>query len=171
MQPMHLSTIPFLLVALIFCDAAVAMKEATVGVKAQGLVLMPTRATADIRFTSPKLYAVVEYRPGTGRRIYTAGDVLFHPRRRTIAVRIERIDFSSIVLRGRHSPEERRVYVGEQVAGFPGVLLARIVLLDQLQYRFLVVDHVKHEEPVLVSIVGSQAVLEKEVLPPVPHDS
>lgn len=117
----------------------------------------------DITLREPRRYAVVAEAPRRVRRLYTTGDVLIDPRNPQQQVVIERIDADGVVVLAHPAARPARVSVGRPIPGAPGRTLAGIVALTHLRYRLKVVDRVVHTEPVLVSLTGSAAVLEREV--------
>ena len=131
-------------------------------------------ATADIKFATLKPYAVVQQEPGKARRLCTDGDVLSDPRHPKRSVVVQRVVANRMVVREGSRGLERSLRPGDRVPGLPELTFVKTVMLDLLQYRFKVVEHVTQSDAVLVSLVGSQAVLEKEILRaatlPVPSD-
>ncbi len=119
--------------------------------------------TADITFPSPKRYAVFQLEPEKVRRIFTAGDVLFHPKDPTRYVLIQRVDPEGILLRHNGKGPDVALRLGDALPGFSTVTLLNTVVLNRLQYRFRNVQRTPQPEPILVSITGSLALLEKEI--------
>ncbi len=120
--------------------------------------------TADIIFPEPKRYAVVLLKARGIQRLYTNGDVLFHPHNAKRSLRLDRVDTGGILVRQNYDGQKRFFRPGPMAPDFPGVILVGTVALKQMQYRFKVVARVTNHEPVLLSVRNSQAVLEKEVL-------
>ena len=150
--------------ALLFADLAAAMRG-PLHAKGQTPLFTVEAGTVEIRFPAPKRYAVVQDERNKIRRLYTTGDVLFHPQNPMRSVRIQRVDPGGMVCRESHTSRERSLRPGHPVPGFPGVTFVGTVMLTQLQYRFKMVDRITQADPVLVSLVGSHAIVEKEVLP------
>lgn len=121
-------------------------------------------ATADIKFATPKPYAVVQQEPGKVRKLCTDGDVLSDPRNPKRSVVVQRVVSGGIVVRESSTGLERSLRPGDLVPSLPELTFVRTVMLDLLQYRFKVVEHITQSDAVLVSLVGSRAVLEKEIL-------
>lgn len=119
---------------------------------------------ADVQFRAPKRFAVISQARESVRNLYTNGDHLVQPQDPTQSMSIQEVTTQGIVIRERHSGLERSLGLGEAIPGFPGLILVGTAMLDRLHYRFRVVDRIVQPEPVLVSLVGSEAVLEKEVL-------
>ncbi len=159
-----LSCAASVLAAVVLINLAAAQREADVTVREKGPPLTLSEGTAEIKFSAPKRYAVLLHAPNKIKRLYTSGDVLFHPYNPTRSVVIERVGAGGMVLGARGKGRERSLRPGRPVPGFPGVMFVGTVMLNQLEYRFKVVDHILQTEPVLVSLEGSRAVLEKEVL-------
>lgn len=124
----------------------------------------PGEATADIKFATLKPYAVVQQEPGKARRLCAVGDVLADPRNPKRSVVVQRVISGGIVVRESSTGLERSLRPGDLVPGLPELTFVKTVMLDLLQYRFKVVEHVTQSEAVLVSLLGSRAVLEKEIL-------
>ncbi len=153
-----------LLVALVSADPSGLVTEAGAAAKGQAPLVTASKENVEIRFPTPRRYALVLYETKKIRHLYTSGDVVFHPRDPTRSVTIERVDGDALVLRADRNGRERLVRQGQPIPGFPTVTFAGTVLLDRLQYRLKVVDHITQADPVLVSFTDSHAVLEKQVL-------
>jgi len=128
-----------------------------------GPQLSPGEPTADVTFPVPKRYAVFQWEPEKVRRIVTAGDVLFHPKDPTRYVLIQRVDPEGILFRHNGKGRDLPLRSGDPVPGFSTVTLLSTVMLNRLQYRFRIVQRAPHPEPILVSITGARALLEKEI--------
>ncbi len=120
-------------------------------------------AQGDITFREPQRYAVVAQAPRNVRKLYTVGDVLIDPKNPRQQVIIHKITGDSLMVLDHPAARPRRVNVGQPIPGARGRTLAAIVMLTQLRYQFRAVDRVAEEEPVLVSLSGSMAILEREV--------
>ncbi len=121
---------------------------------------------AEIKFSDPRRFAVMMVGPGEIRNLYATGDVMFHPQDDTRAVVFEELGPRQIALRETLTGRKYSLRPGSSVPGFPGVAFIGTVVLERLEYRFKVVDDITREEPVLLLVEGSRAVLEKEVLHP-----
>ncbi|MGH7411747.1 MAG: hypothetical protein ACREJ6_11905, partial [Candidatus Methylomirabilis sp.] len=121
-------------------------------------------ATADIKFATLKPYAVVQQEPGKARRLCADGDVLSDPRHPKRSAVVQRVVSNGLVVRESSRGLERSLRPGDLVPGLPELIFVKTVMLDLLQYRFKVVEHVTQSDAVLVSLVGYRAVLEKEIL-------
>lgn len=121
-------------------------------------------ATADIKFPSLKPFAVLQQEPGSVRRLCTDGDVLADPRNPNRSVVVQRVVSDGMVVRESSTGLERSLRPGDPVPGLPELIFVRTVMLDLLQYRFKEVERVTQSDAVLVSLLGSRAVLEKEML-------
>jgi hypothetical protein len=122
-----------------------------------------TEPTGDITFPVPKRYAVFQFDPEKLRRIATGADLLFHPKDPTRYVLIQRVDPDGILVRLNGKGRDLPLRPGEPVPGFSTVTLVGTVMLNRLQYRFRIVQRAPHPDPLLVSITGTSARLEKEV--------
>jgi hypothetical protein len=120
-------------------------------------------SSAEISFPAPTRYAVVLYEPGKVQRLHTRGDAIFHPQAPTRSLTVDRVDATAMVLRDGPRGRRQSVPTGKPIPDFGGLLFTGTVMLDQLHYRYKVVERVVHADPVLVSIEGSRAVLEAEV--------
>ncbi len=120
--------------------------------------------TGQIELGMPKYFAVFLHLPDKLRRLYTTGDVMFHPRDPVRAVIIDRASGEGILLRESPSGHTWSLRKGSRVPGFPEWIFTGTVLLDELEYQFRVVEGIPREDARLLSIAGSKAVLEKEVL-------
>lgn len=119
---------------------------------------------AEIKFSAPKQYALILHEAEQVRRVYATGAVIFHPQDPIRSVVFKRVDGRGIVLRESPGGREWTLRPGNPVPGFPGVIFVRAILLDELQYQFKVVDRITQDDPILLSVAGSRAILEKEVL-------
>ena len=119
---------------------------------------------ADIVFSTAKRYAVVFDSVHHVQRLYTEGEVVFRPRHPGSSARVLEVGARGVIILLRPQGETRYVTAGALLPGSPVFTLVGIVTLDRLRYRFKVVDQVVDPEPVVVSLDGSQALLEKQVL-------
>ncbi len=156
-----LSCAASVLAVVVLIDLAAAQRESDVTAREKGPPLALSEGIAEIKFSAPKRYAVLLHAPNKIKRLYTSGDVLFHPHDPTRSGVIERVDAGGMVLGPSGKGRERSLRPGRPVPGFPGVMFVGTVMLNHLEYRFKVVDRVTQTEPVLVSLVGYKAVLEK----------
>jgi hypothetical protein len=131
---------------------------------AQGPLVTLGDATAEICFPGPTRHALVLQEPGKVRRLYTRGDVLFHPQDPARSLTVQRVNARTLVLRDGPKGRHQSVPTGKPIPGFAGLLFTGTVMLEQVHYRYRAVEHVTHQDPVLVSLEGSRAILEVEVL-------
>jgi membrane-associated protease RseP (regulator of RpoE activity) len=92
------------------------------------------------------------------------GELLFHPQERTRAWTVERVAAETVVLREGPRGRGETLRVGDPLPGFPGWRITGTVLLQELHYRYRVVDRLAHPDPVLVALEGTRATLEVETL-------
>lgn len=118
----------------------------------------------EMRLSPPKQYAVLQDRRLDRKVLYSAGDVIVHPKDPARTLTLDEVDVGGLRVRDGGSRGRRTVRPGEALPGFPELVLERIVLLEILQYRFKVVARTVAEEPRVVSIEGRTAVLEMQVL-------
>lgn len=120
-------------------------------------------ARAEIRFPRPERYAIVHQASGEFRTIYARGDVLFHPQDPARAWTVLGVGTGAVVLRQAPRGWVQAVPVGRPIPGFPGWTVTGTVLLEEVHYRYKVVERVQHPDPLLVALESGRAVLEVEV--------
>jgi hypothetical protein len=121
-------------------------------------------ARAEVRFPAPVRYAVIRQGPTGPKTLVTRGDLLFHPQERTRTWTVERVAVETMVLREGPRGRGQTLRVGDPLPGFPGWHVTGTVLLQELHYRYRVVDRLAHPEPILVAQEGTRATLEVETL-------
>jgi hypothetical protein len=121
-------------------------------------------ARTEIRFPTPVRYAIVLQQPGRIRLLYARGNILFHPQDPTRSLTVERVEAEALVVRQGPRGRGQTLKAGGPMPGFPGLTFTRTVLLDQLHYRYKVVERIQHPDPVLVALEGSRAILDVEVV-------
>ena len=144
-----------------------AMGAAGAPAGGQGALVRMDEPTAEISHHTPMPYAIVLQEPGQIRRLYASGGVVFHPQEQSRSLTVQRIEDGALVVREYPGGPSRTVQAGHQIPRFPGLIFARMVLLDQLRYQFRVVPRIEQADPVLLSLEGSRALLEVQVLHPV----
>jgi membrane-associated protease RseP (regulator of RpoE activity) len=77
---------------------------------------------------------------------------------------VERVEAGAVIFREGPRGRVQSLKSGRPIPGFPGLTFTGTVMLDQVHYRYKVVERVAHPEPVVVALEGSRAVLEVEVL-------
>ena len=127
-------------------------------------LVTPGEATAEIRFPTATRHAVVLYEPGKVRRLYTRGDVVFHPQEPARSLTVDRVTAGALILRDGPRGRQHSVPAGKPIPGFAGLLFTGTVMLEEVHYRYRTVERVAHQDPVLVSFEGSRAILEVEVV-------
>ena len=121
-------------------------------------------ASAEIRFPAPVRYAVVLQEPEKIRRLYARGEILFHPRDPTRSLTVERVEAGAVTVRAGPRGSPQALPIGKPIPGFPGFTFIGTALLDQIRYRYKVVDRIQQPDPVVVVLEGSRAILEVEVV-------
>ena len=116
-------------------------------------------------FPTPRRFAVVQQAAGKIRRIYTDGNVLGHDKASGHSVLVERVSAEGMVVRDTRTGREHLVRPGQPVPASPGTTFVGTVLLTQVEYRLREVDHVIKEEPVLIMLADTVAILEQQVPP------
>ena len=120
---------------------------------------------AKFTFPTPKRFAVVQQAAGKIRRIYTDGNVLGHDTASGHSVLVLRVSAEGMVVRDTRTGREHLVRPGQPVPASPGTTFVGTVLLTQVEYRLREVDHVIKEEPVLIMLADTVAILEQQVPP------
>lgn len=123
--------------------------------------------TAEVSHHTPMPYAIILQEPSQIRRLYPPGGVVFHPQEESRSLTVQRIENGALVVRENPGGPSRTVQVGHQIPRFPGLIFSRMVILDHLRYQFRVVPRIEQADPVLLSLEGSRALLEVQVLRPV----
>ena len=156
--------IAFVLASLVtVCSVSVALA-------AQGAALgqpaAPSEASAEVSLPTPARFAIVLRAARKVRMLYARGDVVSLPQDPTRYLTIERLEERAMFVRMGRGGQPRTLSAGAPIPGFPDLLFTGTVLLDQLRYQFRVVEHSLNPDPTLVSLEGSRAILEAEVLRP-----
>lgn len=123
----------------------------------------PHPTPGEVIFASPKSFAILLFRDSQIRRLYTEGDVLFAPGRRSSSVVIDRLLADRIIVGRGGAGASVSLRPGQPLPGVPGAIFIGTVELTRLTYRFKLVDRLVLPEPVLASVSGGEAVLDKEV--------
>jgi hypothetical protein len=123
-------------------------------------------ASAEVRFPEPVRYAVVLREPGKARMVFTHRDVLFHSGNPSLSWTVERVEAQALILRKGPSGRPLSLPPGSPIPGFPGLRFTGTVLLDRVLYRYKAVERLTQPDPLLVTLEGSRATLEIEVLRP-----
>ncbi|MCI0372501.1 MAG: PDZ domain-containing protein, partial [candidate division NC10 bacterium] len=123
---------------------------------------------AEIRLPAPVRYAIIlqSQAPQAVRILAAPGDVLFHPEEPTRALTVLRVEPGALTVRAGPRGRGQALPVGSLLPGFPGWHFTETVLLQELHYRYQVVDRLLHPDPVLVALEGARALLAVEVLRP-----
>lgn len=119
--------------------------------------------SAEVVFREPLRYAVI-VREGDGARMLRGrGDALLAPEGADY-VMVERVDARALTLRrGLHAPRQT-IPQGAALPGLPGHVFSDSVLLAHVSYRYRGVSRVRNPEPRLVSLNGSEAIVELETV-------
>ena len=152
------------LVALAVAVLAATPPAAEAPPRGQDALVNLGEASAEIRFPAPVRYAVVLQEPEKIRMLYARGDIIFHRRDPTRSLTVERVEAEAVIVRAAPRGRLQPLHPGKPIPGFPGLTFTGTVLLDQVHYRYKVVERILHPDPVLVSLEGSRAVLEVEVV-------
>lgn len=122
--------------------------------------------SAEVGLPTPARFAIVLRPAGNVRMLYAGGDVFSHAKDLTQFVIIQRVEERVMVVRLGRRSQPRALPVGAPIPGFPGLLFTGTVLLDQLRYQYKIVEQNPNPVPMLVSLEGTRAILEVEVLRP-----
>ena len=120
--------------------------------------------SAEVHLPAPRRYAIIVQEAGQVQRLYARGDVVFHPHDPSRSWTIDQVKASAVVLRDNQSQRSQMLQVGRSIPGSSGLTVAGTVVLERLQYRARVVDRLVDPAPVLVSVAGSRAIVEVEIL-------
>jgi hypothetical protein len=126
--------------------------------------LPPSAGRGEIRFPAPVRYAIIRQEPGEVRTLYARGDIIFHPQDPLRSWTVERVEAGGAVLRQGPRGRPLALPAGSPLPGFPGWVVTGTVLLEELHYRYRVVDRIRHPDPVLIALEGPRAILEVESL-------
>lgn len=121
-------------------------------------------AVGALTFPAPKRFAIVQFEPDGHRRLFASGELVFDPQSTARFVVIEEVGIGGIVVRDHQNGPGRRLPAGSPNSTIGGGRLLGTVLLDELRFRYREVGRIIHDTPFVVSITGTQAILEKEVL-------
>lgn len=124
----------------------------------------PPSPRSEIGLPGPTRYAIIRQGPGGVQMLVGAGDLLFHPQDPTRALSVVRVEPEALVLRPAPRGQHQTLRPGSLLPGFPGWVVTGTVLLEQLHYRYKVVDRIARPDPVLLALEGARAVLEVETL-------
>ena len=119
----------------------------------------------EVTFPAPRLHGLFLHSGDKVWRLYAVGDVIMHPESSSRALVVERVDANGMELHETPSGQRRSLQPGNLVPGYPGLIYLRSVLLEQVEYRLKVVTRVTQGDPILLSLAGPRAVLEKQISP------
>jgi len=158
-----LSWSTWVLAVLLFVAPTAASAGTAARAEVQPLVTFG-EASAEISFPAPTRHAVVLQESAKLRRLYARGDVIFHPQDPTRSLTIERVDAGALVFHEGPRGRQRSLPTGKPIPGFAGLRLTGTVILDEVYYQYRAVERITHADPVLLSLDGTRAVLEVEVV-------
>jgi hypothetical protein len=122
------------------------------------------RFHAAIEFSLPKRYVVISYPENNMKWLYTSGDLIFHGKKQTPVLSIERIEQHGVLFRHKRSDKKKFLPFGYPLPDLPHLTLVQKVPLTEIHYQFKMVDDMPEFEPILKFIEGRRAYVEKEVL-------
>lgn len=118
----------------------------------------------EVGLPAPTRYAIIRQGPGGVQMLVASGDLLFHPQDPTRAFSVVRVEPGALVLRQVPRGQPQALRPGSLLPGFPSWVVTGTVLLEELHYRYRVVDRIAHPDPVLLALEGARAVLEVETV-------
>ena len=130
----------------------------------QGPLITSDEAGAEVNLPTPTRYAIVLHGPNKVRTIHTRNDILFDPLDPIRSFTVLHVDPVTVTLRENRTGRTHVWRSGASLEGLQGLVLVGTVTLNQLRYQYRTVERVVQAEPVLLSVEGSVAFLEKEVL-------
>jgi len=125
-------------------------------------------ARTEIRLPAPVRYALIRQGPGGPQTVVAQGDLLFHPQDPARSWNVEEVTAGSLVLRQGPRGRPQALPVGSPLAGMPGWIFTGTALVEEVHYRYRVVDRTPHPDPILVTLQGARALLEVEIRPSQP---
>ena len=134
------------------------------GSRAPSPSVVSDEAIAEMNLPIPTRYAVVLHEPGNVRTLHTSTDILFDPHDPLRSFTVVQVDANMVTLRENRAGRLHIWRPGEVLAGLQGLILAGTVTLNRMRYQYRTVERLVHPDPVLLSLEGSVALLEKEVL-------
>jgi len=120
---------------------------------------------AEIKLPAPVWHVVVLRERDSARLLYSVGDVIVDPAGPRRSVTVIAIQAKTLTVRDNHTGRTQTWRIGRLIPGMANVWLLRALPLTELHYRYQVVQQITQREPVLLSLEGSVAVLQKQVLP------
>src|SRR5437867_6351501 len=130
----------------------------------QGPLITSDDASAAVNLPIPTRYAIVLHEPIKLRTIHTRNDILFDPRDPIRSFTVLQVEAMTVTLRENHTGRTHVWRSGASLEGLQGLVLTGTVMVKQLHYQYRTVERVVQAEPVLLSVEGFVAILEKEVL-------
>jgi membrane-associated protease RseP (regulator of RpoE activity) len=162
----YLSWIAFVLTTLAVAGLVTVAPAAGGTAPGQDAIVSLGKPSAEIVLSAPAWYAIVLKAPGKVRMLYARGDIVVYPKDPMRSLTVEQVEAEAISLRTSPRGRLRTLPAGKPIPGFPDLLFTGTVLLDQLNYRYRVVERILNQDPTLVSLEGSRAILDVEVLQP-----
>jgi hypothetical protein len=154
-----------LVLGVLTLSAAAADERAGGGaIGGQAALITSDDASAEVNLPTPTRYAIVLHEPGKIRTLQTRNDILFDPRDPIRSFTVMQVNAMTVTLRENRTGRTHVWRSGASLEGLQGLVLSGTVMLSQLRYQYRTVERVVQAEPVLLSVEGSVAFLEKEVL-------
>lgn len=129
-----------------------------------GPLITSDDAGAVVNLRTSTRYAIVIHEPNKVRTLHARDDILFDPRDPIRSFTVLQVDAVTVTLRENRTGRTQVWQSGASLEGLQGLVLAGTVMVNQLRYQYRMVERVVTAEPVLLSVEGSTASLEKEVL-------
>lgn len=153
----------FVLLVLILSIASTIAAAAGKSSQQRSPLVTSNEAGTEIQLRMPVRHAIVLNLHSKVRTLYGRNDILFDPLNPMRSFTFLTVHPETVILRDNHSGRTWSRRIGSSLPDLPRHILATTVMLDRLHYRYRVVEQLTQTEPVLVSLKGSLAVLEKEV--------
>ena len=149
----------------VWCSAVPISGEALAVEVLEGSVISAGANFTEVTFPAPRPHGLFLDAGDKVWRLYAVGDVIMHPESSSRALVVERVDANGMGLHDTPSGQRRSLQPGNLVPGYPGLIYLRSVLLEQVEYRLKVVTRVTQADPILLSLAGPRAVVEKQISP------
>ncbi len=165
LRPGRLSCTVAVVALCVWCGAVPISGQALAVEVLESPVISAGADFTAVTFPAPKLHSLFFHAGDKVWRLYAVGDVIMHPESSSRALVVERVDANGMELHDTPSGQRRSLQPGTLVPGYPGLIYLRSVLLEQVEYRFKVVTRVTQADPILLSLAGPRAVVEKQISP------
>jgi hypothetical protein len=132
--------------------------------QAKGAPSAQSEVSGEIAFPESRRYVILQHKRDRTRLLAATGEALTPPKKTANAWVIERIDRQALALRSVSQSRLATVRRGATIPGQVDLVFVDTVMVKKLQYRSKLVNRLTRQVPILVSLEGTTAVLETEVL-------